>query len=123
MQAVGDALEEVAAGQAGDEGVGRVGGQLVRLAGLVQAAVEDDADAVGERAGVEEVVGDDQRGDRDPGEDVGELFANGRSRVGVERRQRLVEQQHGRVAGERAGDGHPLALAAGQAPGLLPREM
>ena len=34
--------------------------------------------------------------------------------LGVERTERLVEQQHLRVDGERAGERHPLALAAGQ---------
>ena len=34
--------------------------------------------------------------------------------LGVERAERLVEQQHLRVDGERAGQRHPLALAAGQ---------
>ncbi len=37
------------------------------------------------------------------------------ARVGVERRERLVEEQHGRVAGERPGEADPLALAAGEA--------
>ena len=34
--------------------------------------------------------------------------------LGVERAERLVEQQHLRVDGERAGQRHPLALAAGE---------
>ena len=33
---------------------------------------------------------------------------------GVERAERLVEQQHARLDGERAGEGHALALAAGE---------
>ena len=32
--------------------------------------------------------------------------------AGVERAERLVEQQHLRLDGERAGERHPLALAA-----------
>ena len=34
--------------------------------------------------------------------------------LGVERAERLVEQQHARLDGERAGEGHPLLLAAGE---------
>ena len=39
------------------------------------------------------------------------------ARVGVERRERLVEQQHRRVARERPGQRDPLALAAGEIAG------
>ena len=34
----------------------------------------------------------------------------------IERGKRLIEQQHGRIEHERAGERHPLRLAAGQAP-------
>ena len=34
--------------------------------------------------------------------------------LGVERAERLVEQQHARLDGERARERHPLALAAGE---------
>ena len=36
------------------------------------------------------------------------------AQLGVERSERLVEQQHARTHGERAGEGDALALAAGQ---------
>ena len=44
-------------------------------------------------------------------------------RVRVERREWLVEQQHGRVARERSCKSNPLAFAAGQLAGPLIREM
>ena len=37
---------------------------------------------------------------------------------GVERAERLVEQQHARLDRERAGQGHALALAAGELRGI-----
>ena len=43
-----------------------------------------------------------------------ELAAHAPPRVRVERGQRLVEEQHGRLAGERARERDPLALAAGE---------
>src|SRR6185295_6112915 len=43
--------------------------------------------------------------------------------VRVERGQRLVEEEHARVAGERAGQGHPLALAAGELTRPYAREL
>ena len=48
------------------------------------------------------------------GEQLLQLAAHHRARVRVERRERLVEQQHARVARQRAGQRDALALAAGQ---------
>ena len=48
------------------------------------------------------------------GEQVLQLAAHDAARVRVQRRQRLVEQQHRRVARERARERDALALAAGQ---------
>ena len=75
-----------------------------RRALLAQAPVDDDPDAVGQRGGVAEVVGDDQRRQRQGGEDVLQLAAHDAARVGVERRERLVEQQDPRVARQGARD-------------------
>ena len=50
-------------------------------------------------------------------EELLELAPDGRLRVGVERRERLVEQEHLRVAGERAREGDALALTARQLSG------
>ena len=52
----------------------------------------------------------------------GELLADLGARVRVERGERLVEQQHGGIARERAGHRDALALAARQPPGLLARQ-
>ena len=49
-----------------------------------------------------------------PREQVVELGADVGLRVRVERGERLVEEQHVRVARERAGERDPLALAAGE---------
>ena len=59
--AVGAARQQVAAGEGGHEGVGGVRDELGRGALLAQAPVDDDPDAVGQRGGVAEVVGDEQR--------------------------------------------------------------
>ena len=59
--AVGAARQQVAAGEGGHEGVGRVRHELGRGALLAQAPVHDDPDAVGQRGGVAEVVGHEQR--------------------------------------------------------------
>ncbi len=49
-------------------------------------------------------------------EDLVELGAHRRARMRVERGQRLVEQQHRRVARERPRESDPLALAARERP-------
>ena len=56
-------------------------------------------------------------GSRSSREELGELAADDPARVGVERRERLVEQQHRRVARERPRQRDPLALAAGEIAG------
>jgi hypothetical protein len=59
-------------------------------------------------------MGDEQNGDVEPAEEVVELGADAGLGVGVECRERLVEEQDVRVAGERAGECDPLALASGK---------
>ena len=81
---------------------------------LTKLAVDDHADAAGERRGVLEIVGDEQDGDVEAGEQLLQLRADVGFRVGIERRERLVEQQHLRVTGERARERDALALPAGE---------
>ena len=88
--------------------------ELAGSADLAKTAVDDHADALGQRGGVLEVVGDEQDGDAEPSEEVVQLRPDVGLGVGVERGERLVEQQHVRVARERARERDPLALAAGE---------
>ena len=97
-----------------DERVARVAQEVVGGRDLAQPPVDDHADAVGERGRVAEVVGHDacvgsaQLRRAGPASSARTL-----ARVcGVERRQRLVEQQDAGVARERAGERDALALAA-----------
>ena len=72
---------------------------------------------VGDVAGEAHVVGDQQHGPIFFGQrfDHPQHFA---LKLGVERRGRLVEQQRGRVHGQRTGDGRALLLAAGELTGV-----
>ena len=74
-------------------------------------AAVDDQDAVGADDGGEPMR-DHQR--RAALHQFGERRLHQRLVAGVERRGRLVEQQHRRVLEDRAGDGEALALAARQ---------
>ena len=60
------------------------------------------------------VVGDVEEGDADAFLQRLQLDLERAAQLGVERAERLVEQQHGRVEHERAGQRDPLLLAAGQ---------
>ena len=106
--------EEVPAAEAGDERVrGRVH-ELLRRARLDELPLEEDADAVGERGRVLEVVRDEERRQAHLAQDLLELDADGLARVRVQGGERLVEEQDARVARERPGERDALALAARQ---------
>ena len=88
---------------------------LARSAGELSVTVRtgDEPHAVGVRQGEVEVVGRHDDGEAvtgEVGDDQGQLHPAG----DVEERRRLVEDEHGRLLGEGAGDEDPLALAVGQ---------
>ena len=106
--------QQVGAGERGDERVGRAVDELARALRAGAASVDEHADLVGERSGVLEVVGDEDRRQRELAQQLLQLGAHGALRVRVERRERLVEQDHARAARERARKRDALALAAGE---------
>ena len=83
-------------------------------ADLLDAALVHDDDPVGDLEGLLLVVRDEDAGDVDlvvqPAQPLAQLLAH----LGVERAERLVEQQHLRLGGERARQRDALALAAGE---------
>ena len=92
----------------------RVGEDLRRRAGLDDLALGHHADAVGDLAHDAEVVGDEQHRHAVLGLEPGEQFEDLRLHGDVERGRRLVGDQQFRLVGERHGDHHALALAAGK---------
>ncbi len=94
---------------------------LARPANLLDPALVHDGDPIGDLHRLLLVVGD-QHGRHalfvvQPAQPSAQLRAD----VGVQRAERLVEQQHARLDGERAGKRHPLALAARELGGTLAR--
>ena len=90
--------------------------QLLVGAALDQAAVVEDHDLLGVADGREPV------GDRDRGPALRQLVERGLHRplgLGVQRAGGLVEDEHGRVAQDRAGDRDALLLAAREAVAAL----
>ena len=96
----------------------KIGGPLVQILGrtdLLQHAVRHHGNAVGHGGGLGLVVGDENRGDAAELLQPLDLGPQLDLLVGVEMAQRLVEQDHARIAHERAADRHPLLRAARQA--------
>src|SRR5438093_1752457 len=97
-----------------DEGVGGLLEDLLRRADLLDAPVVHDDDAVSDLEGLLLVMRDEHTGHVqlvvEPPEPLAELLAH----PGVERSERLVEEEHLRLGGERACERDALALAAGK---------
>ena len=68
-------------------------------------------------------MGDDHEGHAEIVLDVHQLELGLLSQLLVERAERLVEKQHLRLLGERAGERHALALAAGELARIAPGEL
>ena len=75
--------------------------------------VAHHADPVGDGQRLLLVVGDEQGGDAHLELDPADLVPQLRPDLGIERRQRLVQQQHLRLDGQRPGQRDPLLLPAG----------
>ena len=110
--AAGLPAQEVRAGEGGDEGVPRSRDELGRRPELPQPALDEDAHLVGQRGRVLVVVGHEERRQGKLPQQLRELVPHLGFRVRVERRERLVEEEHGGFAGERARERDPLPFAA-----------
>ena len=106
-----------AADEGGDEGGARLHVDLVGRALLLDPAAVHHDDPVGEAHRLVLVVGDDDGGRADGGQDLLQLEAQLLAQLGVERRQRLVEQHQLGPGRQHAGQRHPLLLAAAHLPG------
>ena len=110
-------MEQVRADERRDEGVRRPGDELRRRRELAERAVDDHADLVRERRGVLVVVRDEERGEGELAQELVQLASHLRLRVRVECRQRLVEEQDGRLPRKSARECDALALTAGERAG------
>ena len=122
---VGDgAFEHIQrADEIGDELRRRTVVDLERRADLLGLAAIHDDDAVGDRQRLFLVVRDEDGGDAELLLDRADLLAQRNADLGVERRQRLVEQQQLRLRRQRAGERDALLLAAGELVGIAVAEL
>ena len=97
--------------------VGRAVVDVLRRRGLLHAALVDDHDLLGDLQRLLLIVRDEDRRHVHLVVEAAQPGAQLLAHAGVERAERLVEQQHVRLDGERAGERHALALAAGELDG------
>ena len=102
------------ADEARHEGRRRLVVDLGRRADLLDLAVVEDGDAVGELDRLFLVVGDEDGGVAGAVVDLAQPAAQLPPDLGVEGAEGLVEEEHARLDGERAGERDALALAAGE---------
>ncbi len=95
-----------------DEPGGRAVVDLEGLAELLDIAGVHHHDPVGDGQRLFLVVRHENRGDAEFALDLADLLAQADADLGVERRERLVEQQHRGAGREGAGEGDALLLAA-----------
>ena len=117
------AVEQVhAAEEVVDERAGRLVVDRLGRADLLDAPAVHHHDAIGHLERLVLVVGDEHAGDLElvvqPPQPAAQLLAD----LGVERAEGLVQQQHARLDGERAGERDALALAAGELRGVAVRD-
>ena len=97
-----------------DEGAGRLVINRIRIADLLDPAASHDHDPIGELERLLLVMGDEHRGVAGLVVDLAQPAAQVAAHLGIERPERLIEQQHPRFDGERPGERHALPLAAGE---------
>ena len=103
----------------GDIGAGGAFIDLPRRAELEKLAVPDHADPGGHGHGLDLVVGHVENGRAKLELDPLELETKLRAKLRIQRGERLVHQVDRGIADQRAANGHPLHLAAGQAGGTV----
>ena len=114
-----DAADQVhrrRADELGDEQVRRPVVELERRPDLLDAPGVHHHDLVGHRHRLDLVVGDEDRRRLQPLVQLLDLRAHLHAELGVEVGERLVEQEHLRVAHDRAAHRHPLPLPARELP-------
>jgi light-independent protochlorophyllide reductase subunit B len=102
------------------------GGAVVDVEGrahLLGHAAVHHHDPVRDRQRLFLIVGHEDGGDPQPLLDRPDLGAQRHADLGVQRAQRLVQQQHLRAGGERARQRHPLLLPARELVGIAPAQI
>jgi hypothetical protein len=102
------------ADERGNEEIVRPAIEDLRTVALQDVAVPHDRDALPERHRFRLIVRHVHGGDAEPLVQLGERRTHADAKLGIEVRQRLVQQERLRLANDRASHRNPLPLAAGQ---------
>ena len=110
---------EPAGEQVDPDELGRIRGpggitNLLRRSSLRHSAVLQDDDVIRKRHRIDGIMGYDHRDAAEACEQPAQQRPDLAARAHIERRQRLVEQEELRFVRDRAGDGDPLRLTAGE---------
>ena len=97
-----------------DESVGRLLVDLLGRAYLAYYALMQHHHAVAHGHGFDLVVSHVDGGGANAFLEILDLLAGGGAQLGVEIRERFIQQEHGRIAHHGAGQSYALAFAAGQ---------
>ena len=107
-----DEVHRRAADEPRDEAVDRLVIQLLRRAHLLQKTFVHHRDPLAHRHRLDLVVGDVDHGRLEALVEPGDLGTGLHAQLGIEVRERLVHEEHRRLADDRTTEGDPLALAA-----------
>ena len=112
---IGDqAVEAVhGANKFGDERAGRFRVDLCGCANLLDMAGRHHGDPIGDRESLLLVVGHVQRRDPEAGLDRADLIPQVHSHLGIERGERLVEEENRRLQGQCSGERDTLLFSTG----------
>ena len=111
---LGRAGQQVHADEIGDVAGAGLGGHVGQRALLGDAARLEDDDTIGEGIGIDRIVGHQEADARERGQLLAQVAPHRPARAGVERGQRLVEQQQPGLGRHGAGQRDPLGLPARQ---------
>ncbi len=115
--AAGEQVHPRAADEAGDEDVGGLVVEVERRADLLDHALAQHDDAVGEGHRLDLIVGDEDHRRAEAAVQAVDLDAHLHAEFGVEVGERLVEEEDLRLADDGPADRDALALAAGELAG------
>ena len=111
------------ADERGDEQVRGALVELLRRRQLLQSAPTEDRDPIAHRHRLRLIVRDVESRDSKTTLDTENLAAHLHAQARVEVRERLVHEEHCRLAHERPAHGNALALAAGELAGLAQNDL
>ena len=109
--------------RAGDKAVAGVAVYVLRRADLHQLAPVQNADAVAHRHGFNLIVSHEKKSLAQTDLQILQLRPQSLAQLGIQRRQRLIHQEHLRRAHDGPPDRHPLHFAARQPVGLAVEQM